>query len=327
LLSNYEVAGVEQTSMGMFLFEEHPPPFAVFSWARSAVKLQIGGHLFSHRLIDRVQAQFLRGRPLTDLDVGIIGLGSIGGSLADIASRQGNRVTFYDPAADLQVPPYLHGRITRVDSLEELMLRSEYVFGSTGRNPFKLRWPMAHRPDIKLFSASGGDQEFGPLIRFLRQRSGFKVAPDSWDIISEAGPSGAIRIAFLGFPYNFVSRAEMAVPTPIVQLETAGLLTGLVQARSYLQLIEEGHARDTRIHRISPHAQGFIYDTWCWAMKNRGIDIRSIYGYDATLLSATQRTEWFVDNTEPCSPANTESDDRVEEMMRFMLDAHYRPAH
>ena len=53
LLSSYPVAGVEQTSRGMFLFEEHPPPFAVFTWARSAVKLQVGGHIFSRCLIDR----------------------------------------------------------------------------------------------------------------------------------------------------------------------------------------------------------------------------------------------------------------------------------
>lgn len=327
LLSNYAVAGVEQTSMGMFLFKDHPPPFAVFSWARSAVKLQIGGHLFSHRLIDRLQTEYLGGRALSDADVGIIGLGSIGRSLADIALQQGNRVMFYDPDPDVRVPHYLERRIARLDSLEELMLGSEYVFGSSGRNPFKGQWPMAHRPDVKLFSASSGDQEFGPIIRFLRQRPGFKVACDTWDITSEAGPSGAIRIAFLGFPYNFVGRAEMAVPTPIVQLETGGLLTGLIQARGYLKLIDDGYSPDTRIHRISPDAQGFIYDLWCSAMKSRGIDIRSIYGYDAALLAATQRNDWFAEHTEPRPVAGRGSDDRVEEVMRSMLYAEYQPVH
>lgn len=326
VLLRYAVAGVEQTSMGMFLFEEHPPPFAVFSWARSAVKLQIGGHIFSHRLIDRVQTQFLRGRPFKDADVGIIGLGSIGRSLADIASQQGNRVAFYDPTVVVEVPHHLRNRVRRVRSLEELMLHSEYVFGASGRNPFKARWPLVHRPGITLFSASSGDQEFEPIVRSLRHRPDFKVDRDSWDITSESGPSGSIRVAFLGFPYNFVSRAEMAVPTPIVQLETAGLLAGLIQARGYLQAIDEGHAPDTRIHRISPDAQGFIYNTWHWAMKNRGIDIQSVYGYDATLLAATQRDDWFVNNTEPHRSANRESDDRAEEMMRSMLEAYYQPA-
>ena len=289
LVSRYAVAGVEQTSLGMFLFEVKPPPFAVFSWARSVVKLQIGGHLFSRCLIERLNTEFLRGRSLTGTEIGIIGFGSIGRSLADISSQHGNSVTFYDPAPDLKVPQYLDGRITRLDSLEDLMLQSEYVFGSSGRNPFHSRWPMAHRPGIKLFSGSSGDQEFGPIIRYLRQRPNFKVARDSWDITSEDGPSGPIRIAYMGFPYNFVSRAEAAVPTHIVQLETAGLLSGLIQARIYLELVEEGHEPDTCIHRISPHAQGFIYDAWLQAMKDRGIDIRGLYGYDASLLADTRK--------------------------------------
>jgi hypothetical protein len=327
LLSRHAVAGVEQTSLGMFLFEENPPPFAVFSWARAGVKLQIGGHIFSHRLIDRLQAEFLRGQPLRGADIGIIGLGSIGRSLADIASQQGNRVTFYDPAADLKLPCYLGKRITRVDSLEDLMLRSDYVFGSSGRNPFNGRWPMAHRPGIKLFSGSGGDQEFGPIIRYLRQCPRFRVASSTWDITSEHGPSGPMRIAYMGFPYNFVSRAEAAVPTHIVQLETAGLLAGLIQARSYLELVENGHQPDTCIHRISPEAQGFIYDLWLRAMKNRGVDIRSLYGYDTSLLTATQRTGWLAEHTEPRMHASNGSGDRVEEIMRSILVGCCQPAH
>ena len=52
------MCGVEQTSLGMFLFEEKPPPFAVISWARAAVKLEIGGPIFSQCLIDRLNTEF-----------------------------------------------------------------------------------------------------------------------------------------------------------------------------------------------------------------------------------------------------------------------------
>jgi hypothetical protein len=324
LLSRYAVAGVEQTSLGMFLFEVKPPPFAVFSWARSAVKLQIGGLMFSHYLIDRLHTEFLRGKSLNGAEIGIIGLGSIGRSLADLASNQNNRVAFYDPAPDLKVPHCLGSRITRVDSLEELMLGSDYVFGASGRNPFEGKWPMAHRAGVRFFSGSGGDQEFRPIIRYLRQRAGFKVAPGTWDITSEAGPSGPIRIAFSGFPYNFVSRAETAVPTSIVQLETGGLLAGLIQARNYLELVEQGCVPDTGIRRISPEAQAFVYGTWRWAMNNRNIDIRARYGYDPALLAAPQRNKWLADNTEPRPPASG-SDDRTEEMMRSILAGFCRP--
>jgi hypothetical protein len=123
----------------------------------------------------------------------------------------------------------------------------------------------------------------------------------------------------MGFPYNFVSRAESAVPTHIVQLETAGLLSGLIQARTYLELVEDGHQPDTRIHRISPEAQEFVYQLWLRAMKTRGIDIHGLYGYDTSLLAATQRSGWLAEHTEPRRHGNDGAGDRVEEMMRSIL--------
>jgi hypothetical protein len=326
LLRKYLFAGVEQTSRGIFIFEETPPPFAVFSWARAAVKLEIGGHLFSHCLIDRLRNDFLGGRSLRGLEIGIAGLGSIGRGLANIALREGSRVFFYDPASHCSIPRYLQDGLTRVDSLQELMLRCDYLLGASGRNPFEGSWPLAHRPGIKLISASGGDHEFGPIIRDLARSASFKVAADTWDISSEDGPSGSIHIAFMGFPYNFVSRAEAAVPTRVVQLETSGLLAGLMQARTYLRLIEEGHERSAGIHRISPEAQRFVFETWLSAMEDHGIDVRRIYGYDPALLEATKRANWFADHSDPGSRQGFGSISWLEGLMSRMVDQHLQVA-
>lgn len=324
LLLQYQVAGVEQTSLGMFVFEQNPPPFAVVLWARSAVKLMIGGHIFSHCLINRLHSQFLRGNSLEDLEVGIVGLGSIGKGLADFASRQGSKVLFYDPNPNLHVPPCLSRRITRVDSLEELMLRCEYVFGASGRNPFADKWPMAYRPGIRLLSASAGDQEFGPIIRDLRTRSGFTVEDDTWDITCEDGPSGPIHIAYQGFPYNFVSRAASAVPSRIVQIETAGLFAGLIQARNHLTLVERGYAENGGLHRSSLEAQRFVLDLWLNTMQQHGIDIRQRYGYDPAMLAASMNSGWLAAHSEP-GPAMDGSTGRIESMMKSILE-HFLPA-
>jgi hypothetical protein len=174
VLQRYEMCGVEQTSFGMFLFERQPPPFAVMSWARTAVKLHIGGPLFSHCLLNKFESRILGGDVLTGANAGIIGLGSIGGALANLLMRQHNNVWFYDPDTELQVPQRLAGRITRVESLEDLMLRCEYVFGCSGRQPFTNNWPLKYRPGIKLFSGSGGDHEFGAIINYLRQQRTFR---------------------------------------------------------------------------------------------------------------------------------------------------------
>ena len=295
-LRRYAVAGVEQTSFGIVLLEEQPPPFAVMSWARAAVKLQIGGPLFSQCLLDKVQSRVLGGNTLTGENVGIIGLGSIGSALAHLVARQNNNVLFYDNDPQLQVPDYLRGQITRIDSLEELMSRCDFVFGCSGRNPFRDQWRLRYRPGIKLFSASGGDQEFGPIIDDLKTTRRFNVNASSWDISSDDGPSGPIFIAYLGYPYNFVSRDIEAVPTGVVQIETGGLLAGLIQARTHLRLCETGC---TGIQRVSPDAQRFVYETWLAAMEDRHIDLPQLYGCHPAILRAARDRWWFVENSEP----------------------------
>lgn len=309
VLHRYDVSGVEQTSSGIFLFEDKPPPCPVISWARSAVKLEIGGPIFSHSFLHKFKTHFLRGRSLHGKQIGIIGFGSIGRGVARLAIREGSHVRFYDPDPGLNIPLQLRDQLTRVNSLEELMTVSDYVVGCSGRNPFKGKWPLKHKPGIKLLSASGGDQEFGPIIRDLRTRPDFKVDPHTWDISSKHGPSGCLHIAYMGYPYNFVSRALEAVPGPIVQLETGGLLAALIEARLYLEQFE----KDNRVQRMSSGAQHFIYKRWLQAMEERRINIGEVFGYEAKTLSAAQHERWLSEHTEP---RTSEADERmVEEMM------------
>ena len=299
ILRRYTVCGVEQTTRGMVLFEEKPPPFAVISWARAAVKLKIAGPIFSHFLIEKLNTEFLRGESLHGKHLGIIGLGSIGMGVAEVALKQSNNVLFYDPNPNVHLPSSLGNRVSRTDSLGELMLHCDYVFGCSGRNPFKDNWPLSHRPGIKLLSGSSGDQEFGPIIRDLKQKPHFEIASNTWDIASECGPSGPIHIAYLGYPYSFVSRGVEAVATRIVQLDIGGLLAALIQARHFLEACERGREQNGGLHRVSPKAQRFIYETWVSAMKNHRIDIMSRFGYEPGLLSAVQHDDWFIENTEP----------------------------
>lgn len=325
LLRQYAVSGVEQTSHGMFLFEENPPPFAVMSWARAAVKLQIGGPLFSHCLLVKLQSHALGGNRLTGEDVGILGMGSIGKAMAHLIARQHNHVIFYDPDPSLHASPYVQGRLTRADSLEELLSRCEYVVGCSGRYPFKDRWPLKHRPGIKLFSGSGGDHEFGPIIDDLKTKRDSNVTPVTWDIQSDSGPSGPILIAYLGYPYNFVSRDIEAVPTGVVQVETGGLLAGLIQAHIHLGLCEEGRAKNRGIHRISPEAQRFVYETWLTAMKSRGIDLEQVYGFDPAMLEAARSLSWLAANSEPHPSLTYEPHHDTEAAMARIVEAKARP--
>jgi len=318
ILRRYAVCGVEQTSQGVFLFEEKPPAFPVISWARSAVKLQVGGAIFSQCFVEKLNSEFLHGRSISGKQLGIIGLGSIGGSLAKLAVHEGIKVLFYDSHPEVHIPESLRGLIDRANSLEELMLSCDYIAGCSGRNPFANQWPMKHRPGIKLLSASGGDQEFRPIIKDLKVKPDFAIAPDTWTITSDYGPSGPIEIAYLGFPYNFVSRSPEAVPTRIVQLETGGLLTALIQARLYLELGKSAPRRAC-LHRSLPKAQRFVYDEWLKRMNDHGIDLIETFAYERELLKAAKHETWFAENTEP---TGNEHDHALETAMaRFVCSS------
>lgn len=324
VLQRYQLCGVEQTSLGMFLFEEKPPAFAVMSWARAAVKLEIGGPIFSRCFIDRLHTESLHGKTLQGEQLGVIGMGSIGRAVAHLALRQGNELFCYDPNPDLHLPSPLRDNVTRVDSVENLMVHCGYILGCSGRNPFKDKWPLKHRPGIKLLSASSGDQEFGPIIRDLKEKPDFNVAANTWDIISEYGPSGRIHVAYLGYPYTFVSRGIEAAPTQIVQFDTGGLLIALVQARLYLELCESGREQNGGIHRVAPKAQRFVYERWISAMKDRMIDITNRFDYDPELLRAIQQDDWFIENTEPHPTEQFKPVKSLEELMdQFVCRSHF----
>lgn len=310
IVRRFALCGVEQTSSGVCLCKQKPPPFAVISWARSAVKLEIGGPVFAQSFTDKLNTKFLHGTSLRGEQVGVIGLGSIGRGVANLIARQGNKVLFYDPNPELQVPPTLHARVTCVDSLEELMISCDYVFGCSGRNPFEGKWPLKHRPGAKLFSASGGDHEFGPIIEDLKTRSDFNVNTNTWDITSDHGPCGPIRIGYMGYPYNFASRAPEAIPIRIVQLEIGGLSAALIQARLHLDLYEKGRQDNSGIHRVSPDAQRFVYENWLSTMRAWNINLTNKFGHDPATLAAAQFDRWFIENSEPDTPRNN-----VEEMM------------
>lgn len=324
VLQRYALCGVEQTSLGMFLFEVKPPPFAVISWARAAVKLEIGGPIFSKWFIDRLNTEFLRDRTLKGERLGVIGMGSIGRNVANLAAMQGNEVLYCDPNPDLQLPSSLNERVTRLDSIEELMRNCDYVLGCSGRKPFNDKWPLNHKPGIKLFSASSGDQEFGPIIKDLKQKPNFQVASDTWDITSDHGPSGPIHVAYQGYPYSFVSRSIEAVPTRIVQFDTGGLLAALVQARLFLEQYESGREQNRGIHRLSPLVQRFVYERWIRAMNDRKIGATELFGQDSGTLNATQHDNWFIGNTEPHPGEHYQPSEIVEEMMGQFIGHGYR---
>ena len=121
VLRRYAVCAVEQTSQGMFLFEQKPPPFAVISWARAAVKLEIGGPIFSQCFIDKLNTEFLGGKSLRGERLGDHWPGKYRQGRGKSGRTAGQQSALLRSDPDLQLPSLSNARSTRVDSLEELM--------------------------------------------------------------------------------------------------------------------------------------------------------------------------------------------------------------
>jgi hypothetical protein len=106
----------------------------------------------------------------------------------------------------------------------------------------------------------------------------------------------------------------------VVQVETGGLLAGLIQARIHLGLCEEGRAKNRGIHRISPEAQRLVCETWLKAMESRGIDLEQVYGFDPAMLEAARSLSWLAANSEPHPSLTYEPNHDTEAAMARLVD-------
>jgi len=317
LTQDYLIAGVEQTSSGILELEKHPSLFPVISWAKCAIKTYISSPIYSIAVIDELAR--VKGNDLLGQEIGIIGLGSIGMGMAEALIRQGSSVQFYDPSPNSIVPEHLQGKIGRSEKLEDLMLNSDTVIGCSGRNPFKDLWPLGYRPGVQLISASSSDQEFGPIIAELKDKSDFAIDPDTWDI-TVTGASGPVVIAYRGYPYNFVARSGESVPTQVMQLEIGGgLLASLIQAYSHLTTTQNSSQNSIGIHRFSAHAQRFILNAWLQDMTASNIDIQHHYGLSKNLLKTALDPLWLAAKSEPNRVGHHHSEHMMYEMMRHEL--------
>ena len=79
-----------------------------------------------HRTLEAHKKQF-RGRELTGKTLGVVGLGSIGSMVAEMALTMGMDVCGYDPALSVDAAWRLSSRVEKVDALASLFSRSDYI--------------------------------------------------------------------------------------------------------------------------------------------------------------------------------------------------------
>ena len=79
-----------------------------------------------HKAVEAGKKQFV-GHEISGRTIGVIGLGAIGGNVANSASALGMHVIGYDPALTVEGAAQLSTGVRRVDSLETLLAEAEFL--------------------------------------------------------------------------------------------------------------------------------------------------------------------------------------------------------
>ena len=91
------------------------------AWVRS-----VAGSGEVARLVEREKSRFA-GRELRGKTLGVIGLGAVGGPLANAARKLGMQVRGYDPYISIDGAWHLDCHITRVNTVEEIFAQSDVI--------------------------------------------------------------------------------------------------------------------------------------------------------------------------------------------------------
>ena len=247
-IDTYRLVGVEQTSSGIRRLEDLGVAIPVVNLAEAGAKTAHESPLVAEGILERLDALSPGSWP--NVDVGVIGLGSIGLSIVSALKARGINVACYD---------IKKGRNSDASSrraIGDIFSTSDVIFGCTGRPLFE-EWPApSHRPGLTLVSCSSEDIEFAAILR-----RGAKPISTAWpaqDCVVRH-PAGDITILSGGYPLNF-DCSGISLPEQAIQLTTTLTLAGIVTAASMLSGTDE--AIEPGLYRIPVELQATIIDLY-----------------------------------------------------------------
>ena len=214
-----DVVSVQLTASGLGRAPD-PSKLTKIDVARSAAKQKFEAKILSNGVLRRVR----------DLDklkditrVGVVGVGSLGGTLAQSLVDMHKEVNIFDTKEYSYKPQGSHV----MASLGELVRQSDFIFGCTGKN-FLGSGVLSRLGQKRHFaSCSSGDIEFLELLRLGHINKSGSFDPFGRLQVNYKGQTHFIENG--GFPINFDRKTEHESPWEIV-LTRALLLAGILQA-------------------------------------------------------------------------------------------------
>ena len=273
--------GVEQTRSGLGAVPGLE--FSVIQVADSALKRFLEPPIIAKEVLSAVSVIPAVSRCQR---VGIVGVGSLGSSLAKLLQRKGREVLLYDksPVAFKNSSERLKGTLW-CESLQELLSKADVVFGCTGSDVLSdVEWATMDSLSAKHFiSCSSGDVEFRSLLE--KSASQEARSGEITDVPVAVGQN-TMTVYNGGYPINFNRACELSSAGDI-QLTRALLLGGVFQAAETLR---QGEHRSGGV-MLCPDLQMFIAKSW-FALHP---ELRA--EYDADVLDGVESRDWIVENS------------------------------
>src|SRR5690606_29059537 len=98
--------------------------FGGMSYVQSLAQMTDGAEM--SKLLEKEKKRFA-GSELLAKTLGVVGLGAIGSMVANMALELGMNVVGYDPAISVEAAWRLSRRVEKIDSLQALLSRSDYI--------------------------------------------------------------------------------------------------------------------------------------------------------------------------------------------------------
>ena len=280
------VIGIEQTTHGIKHPEVRTLPFPLIEVASSAVKQYLESPLIANTVIEKLTHFF----PLLDnkLRCGVVGLGVIGIAITKKLLALGFSVSTYDKSYEKNLSI---ARAARLTNIQELIKKSDYIFGCTGEDITQDLDLDALSGKKYFISCSSKDVEFLTLLKHIavsqnNQNNQNKMKLDVLDDIEYQAGNIDVKIFKGGFPVNLDHSGE-SVPAHHIQL-TRALLFGAV-LQGIATLADHQDHRGKNRHMLDPVIQKFIVSNW--------LKYGAIQFYSKELLSKFSDPEWIQKNS------------------------------
>jgi hypothetical protein len=281
---------IEQTQRGLFATRtysapRHAPPggFAVINIAQSLSKLVLESNLIAKSVIENIFSWLdllMTGQePITlnkNLQVGIIGYGAVGESIADefryytpkLKGLDSPRTTIVYDRYNTRTAAARRNDHNIAWSVEELLSSSDIVISATGGTSLNDKSAGFLRDNAILASASSGDMEFQGIAEWpSAQRSilygGSRQQPfdNIHGALSFRRPSGEVHVLNGGFPVNFNGAVDPIDPAEI-QLTRALMLAGVLQAIGFVGQDSEKIVGETGEFLLASVVDHFLFETY-----------------------------------------------------------------